>query len=289
MLSTQGAISVLALENLVPWSVAISVCVAGGVVALIGFIDDRDHVAPRWRLLGHFAASLLVLFSLGGFPPVEVLGMHLPAGWISSTVATFYLVWMLNLTNFMDGIDGIAGLQVITACLSSVFLARLLGLEGHLWIAPLMCAIAVMGFLIWNWPPARIFMGDAGSGFLGLTMGTFSLHIGQAEPRMFWCWIILFGVFIVDATVTLIWRLSSGEKVFEAHSNHAYQHATQYAGRHLPVTLAVGAINLGWLLPVASAVAVGRLGGALGVLIAYAPLVMVALRLKAGRPIKLRL
>jgi Fuc2NAc and GlcNAc transferase len=111
-----------------------------------------------------------------------------------------------------------------------------------------------------------------------------ALWCGQSAPLLFWSWFILIGCFMVDATTTLVRRVRRREKFFEAHRSHAYQYASRRAGRHLPVTLACGAINLLWLLPLAAAVALGRLDGTLGVVIAYAPLVWLAFRYKAGDP-----
>src|SRR5690606_30192313 len=102
----------------------------------------------------------------------------------------------------------------------------------------LMLAASVLGFLAWNFPPARIFMGDAGSGFLGIALGILSLQAAWIAPTLFWAWQILLGVFVVDATFTLLRRLLRGEKVYEAHRSHAYQYASRRFGRHLPVTLA---------------------------------------------------
>jgi Fuc2NAc and GlcNAc transferase len=247
-------------------------------------VDDRGHVAPRWRLIGHFAAASWVLAKLGGAPPLTTFGYGLGSGWLGFAIAALYLVWMLNLTNFMDGIDGIAGVEAITVCLSVAFLSEVAAPGEHLWIAPLVLASATLGFLVWNWPPAKIFMGDAGSGFLGLMFAALSLQAGWVASRLFWSWVILLGVFVVDATVTLIRRMAHGERFYEAHRSHAYQHAALHRGAHMPVTVAVGVINLCWLLPVALMVALGWLDGLLGVLVAYAPLVVAAVRLKAGRP-----
>jgi Fuc2NAc and GlcNAc transferase len=225
-----------------------------------------------------------VLVWLGGLPPLPVFGVVLDLGWMGNSLAPVYLVWLLNLTNFMDGIDGIAGIEAITVCLGGVLLYVVAVPGATSWLAPFVLASATIGFLVWNWPPAKIFMGDAGSSFLGLMLAALSLQAGWVAPKLFWSWVILLGVFVVDATVTLIRRMARGKKFYEAHRSHAYQHAAQRWGAHLPVTLAVGAINLCWLLPVALLVALGSLDGMLGVLIAYAPLVAAALWLKAGKP-----
>ncbi|WP_073267822.1 MraY family glycosyltransferase [Phytopseudomonas punonensis] len=255
---------------------------AGGLVAVIGFLDDHGHIAARWRLLGHFSAAGWALFWLGGLPAVSLFGTLVDLGWFGHLLAAIYLVWVLNLYNFMDGIDGIASVEAICICIGGALLYVWLGdAHGSLMIV-LSLAAAVLGFLIWNFPPARIFMGDAGSGFLGITLGVLSLQAAWASPQLLWAWLILLGVFVVDATFTLFRRLLRGDRVYEAHRSHAYQFASRHYGRHLPVTLVVGAINLFWLLPIALVVGFGILDGTIGLLVAYLPLVWLAAKFNAG-------
>ncbi|TDV45716.1 Fuc2NAc and GlcNAc transferase [Pseudomonas graminis] len=254
---------------------------AGALVAALGFLDDHGHIAARWRLLGHFFAAAWALFWLGGLPAINVFGMTLAPGLIVNVLAAFYLVWLLNLYNFMDGIDGIASVEAICVCVGAAIIYALSGVASLVWL-PVLLACAVAGFLFWNFPPAKIFMGDAGSGFLGIMLGCLSLQSAWISSQFLWVWLILLGVFIVDATVTLIRRLVRGDKVYEAHRSHAYQFASRRFGKHLPVTSAVGVINLGWLLPVAVCVTRFGLDGALGVIIAYAPLLALAVIFKAG-------
>lgn len=253
---------------------------AGWLVALVGFVDDHLSLAARWRLLAHFVAAIWALAFLGGAPDLLVLGVVVDLGWGGFALAVFYLVWLLNLYNFMDGIDGLAGVEALTAGLAAALLYAWLGLWDAL-LLPLLLALAASGFLVWNFPPARIFMGDAGSGYLGLILGMLSLQAALIDPGLLWVWLILLGVFIVDATLTLGRRLARGEKIYEAHRSHAYQHAARHYGRHLPVTLAVAAINIFWLLPIACWVAQGGEGLA-GVFLAYMPLLWLALRFRAG-------
>lgn len=254
---------------------------AGGAVALIGFMDDHGHIAARWRLLGHFAAAIWGLWWLGGLPPLMFFGRVVDLGWMGHVLAAFYLVWMLNLYNFMDGIDGIAGVEAVCVCAGAALLYGLCG-EPRLSWACLMLAAAAGGFLYWNFPPARIFMGDAGSGFLGIMIGLLALQGAHVGADLFWMWLILPGVFIVDATATLLRRLARGDRVHVAHRSHAYQFASRRHGKHLPVTLAVGAINLLWLLPIAASVVLFGLSGPIGVIIAYGPLIILALKYNAG-------
>ncbi|PMV85455.1 MULTISPECIES: glycosyltransferase family 4 protein [unclassified Pseudomonas] len=277
-----ASLPVFGMFGLVPWQELIAVGGAGALLAVIGFMDDHGHIAARWRLLGHFGAGIWALAWLGGFPPVTLFGISLELHWFGHILAAIYLVWLLNLYNFMDGIDGIASVEALCACLGACLLYGLSGAPALIW-GPLILAAAVVGFLYWNFPPARIFMGDAGSGFLGIALGVLSLQAAWVSSDLFWAWVILLGVFIVDATFTLIRRLLRGDKVYEAHRSHAYQFASRRFGKHLPVTLAVGAINLFWLLPVAYSVTQLGLDGAWGVIIAYVPLIILALKFHAGQ------
>ncbi|MEW5715688.1 glycosyltransferase family 4 protein [Pseudomonas sp. SB113] len=271
----------LGWSHIVSLGALIAVGGAGALIAIIGFMDDHGHIAARWRLLGHFVASAWALFWLEGLPPLTVAGMTVDLGWAGAVLAAFYLVWMLNLYNFMDGIDGIASVEAICACLSACLIYWVSGFES-LMLLPICLAMAVAGFLFWNFPPARIFMGDAGSGFLGVVLGVLSIQAAWASPEFLWCWLILLGVFIVDATFTLARRCARGDKVYEAHRSHAYQFASRRYRRHMPVTLAVAALNFFWLLPVALCVVLWGVDGALATAVAYAPLVVLAVKFHAG-------
>jgi Fuc2NAc and GlcNAc transferase len=255
---------------------------AGALVAGIGWLDDHGHVAPRWRLIAQFVGAAWAVAWLGGLPPLTIFGSPLDLGWIGHVLAVVGLVWLLNLYNFMDGIDGIAGIEAVTVCLGGVVLYLLVAEPPLGWIPPLVMAAAVSGFLFWNFPRARIFMGDAGSGFVGLALGLLALDASAASPALIWAWLILLGAFVVDATVTLIRRFVRGERVHEAHRSHAYQQAARRLGSHAPVSIAFGGINLLWLLPISAMVVLGQLDGSIGVVIAYIPLVWLAVREGAG-------
>ena len=254
---------------------------AGAGIAVLGFLDDHGHIAARWRLLGHFAGAIWAIYWLGGLPPLMFLGFSLDLDWLGHALAVIYLVWLLNLYNFMDGIDGLASIEAICVCIGGALLYAITSEQGMV-LVPLLLTAAVAGFLFWNFPPARIFMGDAGSGFLGITLGILSIQAAWVSPQLLWAWLILLGVFVVDATFTLIRRLIRGDKVYEAHRSHAYQYASRQYGRHLPVTMTVLFINLFWLLPVALWVGLDGIDGALGLVIAYIPLIVLAVKYHAG-------
>ena len=192
------------------------------------------------------------------------------------------LVWMINLYNFMDGNDGLAGLEALCASALGGLLLASSGLGG-LGEAALVLAGACAGFLVWNWPPAKIFMGDVGSGFLGFVFGVLAIASAKERSWLLWPWLILLAVFIVDSIVTLVRRLITGERWYEAHCSHAYQHAARRWGSHTKVTLTVAAINVAWLFPLACVACVWPASGPLFALAALTPLICVAFRYDAGR------
>lgn len=150
----------------------------------------------------------------------------------------------------------------------------------------LLLAASVLGFLLWNWPPAAIFMGDVGSGFLGTAVAGLALWSALSHPPLLFAWVILLAVFLVDAGITLLRRMVRGERVYEAHRMHAYQHAARLLGSHRAVSLAVAAINLFWLVPMAIAAALHLLPTALALALTYLPLIALAVWWKAGVPDK---
>lgn len=281
VLSFLTAVPILAFAGQIPWSWAWALLGTGAVIAVLGFMDDHGHIPARWRLLGHFAGAVWALFFLDGFAPIHIFGSVVDLGWFGHFFAVLYLVWLLNLYNFMDGIDGIASVEALCVCLGMCAIYWFAGFENLIW-PPLLFCMAVLGFLYWNFPPARIFMGDAGSGFIGVTLGIFSLQAAWVSPQLFWAWLIMLGVFIVDATLTLVRRVLRGDKVYEAHRSHAYQFASRDIGRHRPVTFSVGLINIFWLLPIALCTVMLGVDGGLAVAVAYVPLIFLALRFRAG-------
>src|SRR5574337_152653 len=111
----------------VSWPAAYALLGAGAGIALLGFLDDHGHIAARWRLLGHFAGAAWVLFWLGGLPALKVVGLSVDLGWPGHVLAAIYLVWVLNLYNFMDGIDGIASVEALCVCFGGAVLYVLVG------------------------------------------------------------------------------------------------------------------------------------------------------------------
>lgn len=272
-------LSVIVLSDSLPSNIVFALTGSAVLVAIIGFWDDQGHIAARWRLLSHFIAAIWALYWLGDIAKFELLGLSINLSLFFFVVIAFVFVWLLNLFNFMDGIDGIAASETIFVASAGAYFSWNNGLENLSYIS-LVLASSVMGFLILNWPPAKIFMGDVGSGFLGLMLGIIA-YANIIEGSSVWVWLILLGVFLVDSGITLIRRIIGGEKWYEAHCNHAYQHAAKKYG-HKRVTIGTIIINVCWLLPVAFMVYLNENISVLLTLIAYTPLVILALNFKAG-------
>ncbi|WP_020158947.1 MraY family glycosyltransferase [Methylobacter marinus] len=278
VLGFTGTASVLVLGGWLGLS-GFLVLTASLLVAGIGFWDDHRHIPARWRFLVHMAAALIALWLMQGFPVLIMGDWRIDLGLLGYALGAAYLVWLLNLFNFMDGIDGIAASEAVFI---SAALAGFLAYSDYelAYVAVALC-FASLGFLVWNWPRAKIFMGDVGSGFLGFVLGLLILMAGHHDPVYVYIGLILFAVFITDATVTLVRRYMSGQKWYEAHCSHAYQHAAKRHG-HLAVVLAVGAVNLCWLLPLAAMVFKYPAYALPGLITAYLPLIYIAVRLEAG-------
>lgn len=215
----------------------------GGAVCLItGWLEDRHGVSIFIRLGLHILAALVLLIPNGGLPFLNLGGYHLPLGWLGWPLGVIWIVWFTNLFNFMDGIDGIAGLEALMggAALGLFFL-----LLGHGWLAASAAALAAAGgsFLLLNWPPAKIFMGDVGSYGFGFGLAGLAYLGEQAGgPGLITCATVLL-VFIADATYTLLRRLIKGEAVHQAHRSHIYQRATQGGLTHGQVDVIVAGLN----------------------------------------------
>lgn len=208
------------------------------LVAGISFLDDIRGIPVFVRLAAHAVAAVAIVlagdlaFYHLDFPFWE---LALPA-WVAVAGSILYLIWMLNLYNFMDGIDGLAGGMAVIGFGAFAVVGALAG--ASVFAALSLCvALASAGFLIFNFPPARIFMGDVGAGTLGFLAGLFTLWGARAAIFPFWIGVLAFSPFIVDATWTLLRRVVGGEKPWQAHRAHAYQRVVRAGWSHRRTTL----------------------------------------------------
>ena len=283
VIAFNGALIFLLCTELLRFDVALVLIGGGGAIALAGYFDDRKALPASIRFCVHLIAAALAVMAVGGIPEQTLRGLALHGAWAGGLLALMALTWSTNLFNFMDGIDGIAGSEAIFVAGAGAFLNSRYGGDSGLTAAMLALAAATAGFLLWNWPQARIFMGDVGSGFLGFTLAVLGLAASRHSAVPIEVWAILSGVFLTDATVTLVRRIVRGDRWFEAHRLHAYQNLAGRWGAHRPVTLLAIAIDVFWLLPWAWAAAADPARSMLCVAAALCPLAAAAFLAVAGR------
>jgi len=274
----------LLLNNAPNGTELLALCCAGSIVAIAGHLDDRQKISGATvRLVLHAISAIILVVGVGIPSELALFERTVNTGIVGSILGVVYLVWLLNLFNFMDGTDGIAASEAIFVVLAGAFLSYHVLADASHNAAAVVLAASTFGFILYNWSPAKIFMGDVGSGFLGIVIGGLSLIAANQDRELLWVWIILLAVFVSDATVTLIRRLLRKQKPHVAHRSHAYQHLAIRLNSHAKVALLVLAVNIAWLLPIAFLVADKQLAGTTGVIIAYVPVLIAAHALSAGK------
>lgn len=251
---------------------------SGLIVAAVGFADDRLKVSARYRIFVHLFAAVWALFFLGGFLQYDLFSL---AGLIKGIFWLVSVVWVVNMYNFMDGIDSLAASESVFVGFASAVMLYVGG-DYILAMIVMLLAMSSLGFLFWNLPPAKIFMGDVGSGFLGICIGVLALASIMKGTISVWVWVILLGSFLSDSIITLGRRILRGEKCYIAHRSHAYQHAAHKLGSHGKISAWISAINLFWLFPCAFAANYWNSLAILLVFIAYIPLIYIIFKFDAG-------
>lgn len=250
-------------------------------VAIAGFIDDLRGLPVRLRLPVHLLAAITALALLGPVPEPFFSGwLRLPSV-VQSVLLVLALVWLLNLYNFMDGIDTLASAQCLfVSAAAGFFLAE--HQAGLAWVCAGLFS-ATLGFMLLNLPPAKLFMGDVGSTFLGFFIGLIALVSHYQESLSVWVWVLLMGGFIADTTYTLIARAFSGQRLTEGHSTHAFQHLARRFGKHWQVVTVYMAVNIVWLFPIAWLAVIRPEYGVLLAISGIVPLMVIAGLLGAGK------
>jgi UDP-N-acetylmuramyl pentapeptide phosphotransferase/UDP-N-acetylglucosamine-1-phosphate transferase len=220
-----------------PFRESAALSLGGGIVALVGWLDDIHRLPYRIRLVVQAISSAIILIAIGYFHTITVpfVGdIHL-----YSIGIPFALLWIMGLTNaynFMDGIDGIAGGQALIAGLGWTIIGFLSG-QSFVGLIGVLLSASSLGFLIYNWPPARIFMGDVGSAFIGFTLAVLPIFAAQRDPLFMIAGFLVVWPFIFDTSFTVIRRLIRGENIFVAHRSHIYQRLVIAGYSHRFVTL----------------------------------------------------
>ncbi|MEM8561723.1 MAG: glycosyltransferase family 4 protein [Pseudomonadota bacterium] len=235
---------------------------------LLGIIDDVKPLPVLLRLSAYGISCLVTAVLL--LPDATGFGL-----WhaLLIPIVAFIMLWMVNLYNFMDGIDGLAASQAVLVSAVVAMLALSNGSRGYA-VFCLLIAAAQLGFLIWNWPRASLFMGDAGSVPTGYLFAALAL-LGavQGGPGVA-CWLILLAVFVTDASWTLVWRFIRGQSITQAHRLHAYQRLSRHWDSHQKVVIAFVLVFLVWLTPLAWLAEVHPQSALLLVILAYLPLLL---------------
>ncbi|MGA1941023.1 MraY family glycosyltransferase [Arcobacter sp. YIC-310] len=208
----------------------------GIVISIVSFFDDLYELSPKLRLMVQSSVAILGLYFLGGFDVLSFGVFDISFSVFTNIFAFFMIIWFINLTNFIDGINGYVGSEFVFLSLSGFLL-----FSNSIFIV---LGVAVLGFLYWNFNKAKIFMGDVGSTLLGYNIAIFTIYYSNIESTNFWIWIVLFSVFWFDATLTLLRRKLNGEKLSQAHKKHAYQRLTQSGWSHFKVTNFMIVLNI---------------------------------------------
>lgn len=208
---------------------------SGLLLACISLIDDVIDLKPSIRLFAQLITVLVAFIFLNGIQPVPVFGREIFPSVILYGITIIGMVWFINLFNFLDGIDGYASIEAITLVLALYLFT------GH--NINLILIASVIGFLIWNWPKAKIFMGDVGSTQLGFIIVVLGVYFHNENRLSIIYWLILSAPFWFDATLTLFRRWRNKEKLSQAHRKHIYQRLVQSGYSHLKVDIFLILLN----------------------------------------------
>lgn len=228
-------ISYLFFTNAIEYSLFFAL-LTGVVLSFVSYLDDLYELSAKLRILVQALVASFGLYFLGGFESLDFAFFSFENQFITNIFAFLLIIWFINLYNFLDGIDGYAGSEAVFLGLAGFLLFN----DAHF----LVLLFSVLGFLVWNWHKAKIFMGDVGSTLLGYNIAIFTIYYANQEATNFWIWIILFSVFWFDATLTLYRRYKNGEKLSQAHKKHGYQRLVQSGYSHSRVTIYSIFINI---------------------------------------------
>ena len=268
-----GGFVLAAILGWIEWELAIALFGGGLMNAVVGWIDDHRDLPALTRFAVQFLSAAWAVFWLGGLPSLSVGFGSVSLSFVGSVLAVVGIVWAINLYNFVDGIDGLAAGEAVTTGVIGGLILVAMGHSG-LAMVSLLIAAASAGFLPLNWAPAKLFMGDVGSGLLGYLFAVLAIASENSGAVPLLIWLLLLGAFVFDATVTLFRRVARGERWYQAHHSHAYQRMVQAGRSHAQVSSMILIVNLilailaivAWLRPTFFLVAIGAGAAILGIL-----------------------
>jgi Fuc2NAc and GlcNAc transferase len=250
--------------------------VGGGTVAAVfGFVDDAIHLGPVVKLCVQIALAGWVLICFDGKPLID---LPLTPHWLDVAVSWAGLVWLMNLYNFIDGIDGLAAIGAVSMSAMASLALILSSADRSIILVLAALALCSSGFLVFNWPPASVFMGDSGSQFLGFYFGALIGATMIHGNLRVWSWLIIFGYFAGDTTTTTIVRMFVTDKWYGEHRSHAYQNLARIWDSHLKVVQGVSLYHLLWLFPLVVWSVVAPSAAPVSAVLALVPVILFTLR-----------
>ena len=207
-------------------------------IAILSFIDDIVELSAKFRMVSHFLFATFGLWLLGGLSVIDFGLFSISNEYLlSSIIGVVAIVYFINVSNFMDGLNGFLSSEMVFLSVAGFIL-----FGGNHFIV---LAVAILGFLYWNFGnKACIFIGDSGSTLIGYNIAIFTIYYTNIDNMNLWIWLILFGLFWFDATMTIIRRKLNGEQITQAHKKHGYQRLHQSGWSHLQVSLFGMGINI---------------------------------------------
>jgi Fuc2NAc and GlcNAc transferase len=267
-------LAVAVVLEILPLERALPIAALVAVLSGLGGVDDARGLGVRVRILLQSAIAVGVVALWADFETVRIYaGLEGSSPWVLSILAVLAFIWMMNLHNFMDGLDGLAAQQAIWSGLAyGVIFFR--GGQGVEFLLAGLLVAAGLGFLVWNRPPARIFLGDSGSLLIGGLVGWFAIRALQTGAASLMACILISALFVVDATATLLRRVTQGERWYTPHRSHAYQRLADRQWSQGSILMLYCGVNVCIVLP-ALAIALVRpsmdailTSGVVGVLLA---------------------
>lgn len=250
--------------------------IAGGAAASVfGLLDDLVQLRSSTQFAAQAVLAALALASGGGQAVVDV---PWTPRWVDLMFNWAGFVWLLNAYNFMDGVDGMAAAGSVFFSLTVMLLLRFSGSDPAVTGLLAVFAASVLGFTFLNWPPASIFMGSAGSYFLGYSYCALMAYTVSHGYLSFWAWVVVLGYFVGDTTTTTVVRMFVADRWYGAHRSHAYQNLARVWRSHTRVVVGVTLYHVLWLLPLVLWMTVAPDATPIAVALALVPVVLWTLR-----------
>jgi len=243
-------IVILFFSGMTDTDIFMSMIIGISIIAVTGLIDDYKNLPILARAIAYVIGAVLSIYFIGGLNYLSINNYNFHLSHFGYLLSVLFLVWLTNLYNFMDGTDGFAAIQTICV---GLFCGLILYLSDNISLAIILfCLVSsTIGFLYWNWAPAKIFMGDVGSCTLGFLFGLLSIYTEKNGIISISVWLILLAPFIGDATYTLLKRIINREKWYKAHNSHAYQKLYQLEMPHKKLAVNLLIINVLCIWPIA--------------------------------------